>query len=76
MTTTFSPFEVKLRREVVAYQIGIGIIVCILMVVAVLMCIFGYLLFERSPNRLTNVEQKLLIKKMLEPHKNTLIEMK
>uniref|UniRef100_A0A183E778 Innexin n=1 Tax=Gongylonema pulchrum TaxID=637853 RepID=A0A183E778_9BILA len=48
MTTTFSPFEVKIRRELVAYQMATGVIVCILMVALVLMCLFAYLLFERN----------------------------
>lgn len=48
MTTTFSPFEVKVRKELVAYQIALGVIVCILMGVLVLMGVFAYLYCDRS----------------------------
>lgn len=62
MTTTFSPFEVKIRRELVAYQIAIGVIVCILMGILVLMCLFAYLLFERNPKRVKKeLDRKRLI---------------
>lgn len=63
MTTTFSPFEVKIRRELIAYQISIGVVVCILMAVVVLMCLFAYLLFERNPKRVAKeMDRKMLIR--------------
>ena len=62
MTTTFSPFEVRLRREVVAYQITIGVVACVLMVVTVLACLFAYLVFERNPRRQAEIDSKRLIR--------------
>uniref|UniRef100_A0A0N5AVS4 COesterase domain-containing protein n=1 Tax=Syphacia muris TaxID=451379 RepID=A0A0N5AVS4_9BILA len=61
MTTTFSPIDEKLRLEVVAYQISIGIIGCILMLVVVLACAFAYLFFERRPRLQAEFDHKRLI---------------
>uniref|UniRef100_A0A915PEC8 Ribosomal protein L23/L25 N-terminal domain-containing protein n=1 Tax=Setaria digitata TaxID=48799 RepID=A0A915PEC8_9BILA len=51
MTTTTSPLEVKIRKELVAYQIALSITICILFGVLVLMCLFAYQLFEGNPKQ-------------------------
>ncbi|VDK47610.1 unnamed protein product [Anisakis simplex] len=51
MTTTFSPLQALMRREVLAYQIGIGVLSCVLMGITVLACLFAYLFFERGTKR-------------------------
>uniref|UniRef100_A0A914ZCY3 Carboxylesterase type B domain-containing protein n=2 Tax=Parascaris univalens TaxID=6257 RepID=A0A914ZCY3_PARUN len=56
MTTTFSPIEGAMRREVLVYQIGVGVLSCILMGVMVLACLFAYLVFERNPRRASKLE--------------------
>ncbi|EFO25645.2 carboxylesterase [Loa loa] len=52
MTTTFPSLEVKIRRELINYQMALGVTVCILFVILVLMCLFAYLLFERNPKQI------------------------
>ncbi|VIO89633.1 Carboxylesterase family protein [Brugia malayi] len=54
MTTTFPSLEAKIRKELVIYQMSLGIVVCILFVILMLMCLFAYLLFERNPKRIAN----------------------
>ncbi|KHN80933.1 Neuroligin-4, Y-linked [Toxocara canis] len=56
MTTTFSPLEGSMRRQVLAYQIGMGVLACILMGVTVLACLFAYLVFERNPRKAAKLE--------------------
>ncbi|CAG9531454.1 unnamed protein product [Cercopithifilaria johnstoni] len=60
MTTTFPSLEVKIRKELVIYQMALGIVVCILFVIMVLMCLFAYLLFERNPKRIVNRKRLIL----------------
>ncbi|TKR82195.1 hypothetical protein L596_015956 [Steinernema carpocapsae] len=48
MTSTFPPEEVRTRRELVAFQIIVGILVFVLMIVIVLMLSFGYCLFDKN----------------------------
>ncbi|VDN03666.1 unnamed protein product [Thelazia callipaeda] len=52
MTTTFSPFETKIQKQLIAYQVAMGVIICILLAVLVLMCVFAYLLCNRSSERI------------------------
>uniref|UniRef100_A0A2K6VU02 COesterase domain-containing protein n=1 Tax=Onchocerca volvulus TaxID=6282 RepID=A0A2K6VU02_ONCVO len=63
MTTTVSSLELKIRKELLTYQIIFGVVICILFVVFILMCLFAYLLFERSPKRISKeLNRKRLIR--------------
>lgn len=52
MTTTIPSLEIKIRKELVTYQMALGVVVCIFFVILILMCLFAYLLFERNPKRI------------------------
>ncbi|VDK68728.1 unnamed protein product [Litomosoides sigmodontis] len=62
MTTTFPSIEVKIRKELMMYQVTLGVVVCLLLVILVLMCLFAYQLFERNPKRIAKeVSRRRLI---------------
>ncbi len=47
MTTTFSPTDMTIRKELTVFKITTGVVVFFLMLMTVLAGIFAYLLFER-----------------------------
>ncbi|MFH4982984.1 hypothetical protein AB6A40_009693, partial [Gnathostoma spinigerum] len=61
MTTTMSPSESRARRELVAVQIALGVVLCVLILITLLACVFAYISFERNPKRLMKMEREKML---------------